>query len=181
MPGGGRLVGGAFATCGGGGGAGFGTGGGGGGGGGAAATFGGLGGLHISSLPLRSCSRAASWILSFFSSAWMSSSDAFSTGVGSGGASGAGGAGVSSVATLSDGSTGAQARNSHEVISSRSSSISPNSRPLSQRDQPRRAGNSAAGALARIAAGGVAAGTSVDTGAGSGGDAKPCRPAAASA
>src|SRR5476649_1740752 len=179
MPGGGRLVGGALATWGGGGGAGFGTGGGGGGGGGAAATLGGSGGLHISSLPLRSCSRAASWILSFFSSAWMSSSDAFSSGVGSGGASGAGGAGVSRVATLSDGSTGAQARNSHEVISSRSSSISPNNSPLSQRDQPSRAGNSTAGALARRAAGGAAVGTGA--GSGSGGDAKPCRPAAASA
>ena len=64
-----------------------------------------------------------------------------------------------------------------EMSSSRSSSISPNSRPLSQRDQPSRAGRRAAGALASAATGGAAAGTE----AGNEGGGRPCRLSAASA
>src|SRR6266851_3127242 len=170
-PGGGRLTGGAggaAACC---------WGGGGGGGGLAACTGGGGGlgasiGLHCATLSLRLASSAASSTLSLFSSACASSSEAFKTGVGSGGGSGAGGAGVSIVARFSVGSTGAQARNSHDVMSSRRRSRSPNSKALSHGAQPRRAGRRA-GALANIAAG--------RGGSGTGGGAKACRLAAASA
>src|SRR5215218_4903859 len=165
MPGGGRLGGGG----GGGGGGGAAACRSGGGGGGALATTGGGGGfdgsigLHMSTLCLRSSCSAASSILSFFSLACSSSSDAFSTGVGSGGGSGAGGAGVSIVATLSEGSTGAQARSSHEAISSRIRNISPNSRAPQKRDQPTAAGSIIAGALASTADGGGGGGTTAGT------------------
>src|SRR5216684_7798434 len=173
-PGGGRLTGGAAGAaarcCGGGGGGGGGfaacTGGGGGGG------LGSSTGLHCATLSLREVSSAASSALSLFSSACASSSEAFRTGVGSGGASGAGGAGVSIVARFRVGSTGEQARNSHDVMSSRRRSKSPNSKALSHGAQPMRAGRRA-GALANIAAG--------RGGNGTGGGAKACRLAAASA
>src|SRR3981081_2872409 len=84
--------------------------------------------------------------------------EVFRTGVGSGGGSGAGGAGVSIVARFSVGSTGAQARNSHDVMSSRRRSKSPNSKALTHGAQPRRAGRRA-GALANIAAGRSGSGT----------------------
>ena len=116
---------------------------------------GGLGGsigLHIATLCLMSSCRAASSALSFFSSACASSSEALSTGVGSGGGWGAGGAGVSCVATLSDGSTGAQARRSHEASSSRIRNSRPHSRAPHQRDH-RKAAGTIAGALASTAAG----------------------------
>src|SRR5258708_10856752 len=131
MPGGGRLVGGAEACCCGGGGAG--------GGGGALACTGGGGGLggaiglHRSTLCLRSACSEASTAFRFFSSACASSSEAFSTGVGSGGGGGGGGASASCVATFSEGSTGAQARSSHDAIRSSSNSRSPKSKAPSQR------------------------------------------------
>src|SRR5471032_1786601 len=111
---------------------------------------GGLGtsiGLHCSTLFLRSASSAASCTLSFFSSDCASSSEAFRRGVGSGGGGGAGGASVSSVATLVVGSTGAQARSSHEAMSNIRSSSRPKSKAPHQRDQPSRAGRAMAGAL----------------------------------
>src|SRR5215813_7340672 len=170
MPGGGRVVGGACgidACCCGGGGGGLAacTGGGGGGGG-----LGGSIGLHIASLSLSSASRAASSAFSLFWLSCASSSYALSTGVGSAGGSGGGGAGVSSVARFIVGSTGAHARSTHEVMSTKSSSRSPNSKALTHGAQPTRV---TAGTLARTAAGRAGTGT--------GGGAKACRLAAASA
>src|SRR5512143_517047 len=131
VPGGGRLGGGAACACccggGGGGGGAFAICGGGGG-------FGGSIGLHSATLCLMPSWSTASSALSFFSSACASSSEAFNTGVGSGGGGGAGGAGVSWVATLSDGSTGAQARSAHEASSSRIRKSRPHSSAPHQRD-----------------------------------------------
>src|SRR5262249_6386509 len=95
----------------------------------------------------------------------------FRTGVGSGGGSGAGGAGVSMVARLSVGSTGEQARISHDVINNSSRRSRPNNKALSQGAHPARTGT--AGALAITGA--RREGTGTD------GSAKPVRLAAASA